>query len=491
MASPPGDGGNPRQNWWERTFVKPFVDFMVQLERLNLSNCCRTDGAMGDNDDDDEVAARRQMRSADAAAHQPSPRDAAHNFKGECAAAPSALDRREPQQCSARAAAAAAARETGSGSAHAAPPAAAAAYWRRRRRAQRRRRRAPPGGLSGPYSATSKWSSTKNALPAPDNEALQVPEKSARQASEQDALALPAEVAPWLQEYVLRCLWPQWLSQWLQCEQKPFFPQDWVDAMGASGLEVRDTDPDGNCLYSAVADQVYDKREDHAKVRQRTMDHMAAPIEYFREKMDDPDYLQRGRKNGCWGDHIEISAIEEIFDRPVLVYDALTGSLCPEANASAHAGAADIEPIRLAFVGNHYGSVRASGTSYALPERRSQAASIAAQIAQARAQEAAKKLQADLAASLATSEDAVGAAGAVPAEQILMTKMTKKELTDEEQLQLALLQSLGFAQPTQDQPQLRKVQCAAAPQLRATSGSGRSYFRHRRQLYGGGDGGKD
>ena len=114
------------------------------------------------------------------------------------------------------------------------------------------------------------------------------------------------------------------------------------------------------------------------------------------------DYVHRMRRNGEWGDHLILLAAEEVFDRPVELYDnrwfETKGKIVPFpihlAGALPVALLAGVSPIVLRWVvvpapsclrrasahacspawcsyhgGNHYNSVRVDGTPLPLPAR--------------------------------------------------------------------------------------------------------------------------
>lgn len=86
------------------------------------------------------------------------------------------------------------------------------------------------------------------------------------------------------------------------------------------------------------------------------MDYIAKNADYFKQYMtEDVDrYLSRKRQDTCHGNHIEIIAIAEIYNRPIEVYEY---SIDPK-NTFQSVFETDNEPIRLSYHGrNHYNSV--------------------------------------------------------------------------------------------------------------------------------------
>ncbi len=69
------------------------------------------------------------------------------------------------------------------------------------------------------------------------------------------------------------------------------------------------------------------------------------------------EYLQRIRRNGEVGDHPEIQAMAELYNRPILVYAADSGAVT-EFQCGVDKAEDDTPPIRLVYVnGNHYNSI--------------------------------------------------------------------------------------------------------------------------------------
>ncbi|NXG81773.1 OTU5B protein, partial [Stercorarius parasiticus] len=87
---------------------------------------------------------------------------------------------------------------------------------------------------------------------------------------------------------------------------------------------------DGACLFRAVADQVYGDQDMHEVVRKHCMDYLMKNADYFSNYVteDFTTYINRKRKSTCHGNHIEMQAMAEMYNRPVEVYQYGTG-VCP------------------------------------------------------------------------------------------------------------------------------------------------------------------
>lgn len=122
------------------------------------------------------------------------------------------------------------------------------------------------------------------------------------------------------------------------------------------GLTIKRMGEDGACLFRAIADQVYGDQEMHATVRKHCIDYMAKNSDYYSHYVteDFTTYLNRKRLDHCHGNHLEIQATSEIYNRPIEVYQY---SLEP-INTFHGAYKTDNEPIRISYHRNvHYNSV--------------------------------------------------------------------------------------------------------------------------------------
>ena len=122
-------------------------------------------------------------------------------------------------------------------------------------------------------------------------------------------------------------------------------------------LLIKDMEGDGNCLFRAVADQVYGRQQLHRLIRQKCMDYLEANQAYFQAFVSEEnfgEYVQRKRQEGVWGDDVELQAISEIYNRPIEIY-----AYAAEPMRTFHEQKeALLLPIRLSYFGqNHYDSI--------------------------------------------------------------------------------------------------------------------------------------
>ncbi|XP_053551956.1 OTU domain-containing protein 5 isoform X2 [Bombina bombina] len=98
------------------------------------------------------------------------------------------------------------------------------------------------------------------------------------------------------------------------------------------GFIIKRMKEDGACLFRAVADQVYGDQDMHEVVRKHCMDYLMKNADYFSNYVteDFTTYINRKRKNNCHGNHIEMQAMAEMYNRPVEVYQYGTGMMQAE-----------------------------------------------------------------------------------------------------------------------------------------------------------------
>ncbi len=79
---------------------------------------------------------------------------------------------------------------------------------------------------------------------------------------------------------------------------------------------------DGSCLFRAVADQVFGDQEMHMAVRTNCMDYILQNADYFRQYVteDIESYCERKRFPGVHGNHLEIQALSEMYNRPIHIF---------------------------------------------------------------------------------------------------------------------------------------------------------------------------
>jgi len=126
--------------------------------------------------------------------------------------------------------------------------------------------------------------------------------------------------------------------------------------MRKRGFIIKRMGEDGACLFRAVSDQVYGDQEMHSTIRKHCMDYIAANGDYFSQYMteDFTAYVDRKRLENVHGNHIEMQAMSEMYNRHIEVF---CYSIEP-INIFHGAHQTDNEPIRLSYHrGVHYNSL--------------------------------------------------------------------------------------------------------------------------------------
>lgn len=134
--------------------------------------------------------------------------------------------------------------------------------------------------------------------------------------------------------------------------------EEWFEKtlMEKKGFEIKKMKEDGACLFRAVADQVYGDQDMHDVVRRHCMDYLTKNADYFSSYVteDFTTYINRKRKNNCHGNHIEMQAMAEMYNRPVEVYQCGVEPI----NTFHGIHENNDEPIRVSYHRNvHYNSV--------------------------------------------------------------------------------------------------------------------------------------
>ena len=137
----------------------------------------------------------------------------------------------------------------------------------------------------------------------------------------------------------------------------------------ALGYSIVSMEGDGNCLFRTISHQVYGTPKYHRQVRQFCCDYMECESEYFQPFVegtaeDFRTYLELKRRDGTWGDDIEIQAMCELYNRPaqVFAYDRTLGAKQLRTFHESVGRVKDMTPMRLSFYGGgHYDSILGPG----------------------------------------------------------------------------------------------------------------------------------
>eukprot|EP00037_Helgoeca_nana_P019565 m.191410 g.191410 ORF g.191410 m.191410 type:complete len:340 (-) comp24919_c0_seq1:471-1490(-) len=123
----------------------------------------------------------------------------------------------------------------------------------------------------------------------------------------------------------------------------------------ATGWKVKAMATDGACLFRSVAFHLFSDAEMHGTVREQCMNYMVQNRDHFEEFVteDFDEYIARKRQARCFGNHLEMQAMSELYNRNIEVYSY---SLQPINIFQAATNTN--EPIRLSYHGNiHYNAI--------------------------------------------------------------------------------------------------------------------------------------
>lgn len=122
------------------------------------------------------------------------------------------------------------------------------------------------------------------------------------------------------------------------------------------GFTIKAMGEDGACLFRAVADHVYGDQNMHDEVRKNCMNYMNKNADYFKNYVteDFEEYVKRKRNVHEFGNHLEMQAMAELYNRPFEVYQYSTEPINTFQTSSPSANA----PIRVSYHQNsHYNAV--------------------------------------------------------------------------------------------------------------------------------------
>jgi hypothetical protein len=134
------------------------------------------------------------------------------------------------------------------------------------------------------------------------------------------------------------------------------------DRMESIGCHIIEIEPDGNCLFSATAHQLYLDPSRHFELRTRCVEHMAKHRNRFEVfcTANFDQHLKRMAMEGTWASELEIRAMEEMEDRIFCIYSSNSKEAKPtpmNTNFDEVALLANVPMIKLTYHGNHYNSV--------------------------------------------------------------------------------------------------------------------------------------
>ncbi|XP_059216171.1 OTU domain-containing protein 5 isoform X1 [Stomoxys calcitrans] len=133
--------------------------------------------------------------------------------------------------------------------------------------------------------------------------------------------------------------------------------EQFAKCMADRGYILKPVEEDGACLFRSISLQIYGDEEMHDVIRQHTMDYIYKNREYFSHFVteDINNYIKRKRRKESHGNHIEIQAMSEIYNRPVEVYCYKPTPINIFNSEQLNNGYA---PLRLSYQrGSHYNAI--------------------------------------------------------------------------------------------------------------------------------------
>ncbi|KAJ6830759.1 OTU domain-containing protein 5 isoform X2 [Iris pallida] len=146
---------------------------------------------------------------------------------------------------------------------------------------------------------------------------------------------------------------PCFVSSYDDAERERMFE---LEIRRIKGLDVKRMTEDGNCLFRAVADQVYGDPEAYDMARQMCIDYMERERDHFSQFITEgfTSYCKRKRRDKVYGNNVEIQSFCEMYNRPIHIYCYSTEPI----NIFHGSYNTDTPPIRLSYHhGNHYNSL--------------------------------------------------------------------------------------------------------------------------------------
>eukprot|EP00457_Paulinella_chromatophora_P000600 gb/GEZN01000600.1/.p1 GENE.gb/GEZN01000600.1/~~gb/GEZN01000600.1/.p1 ORF type:complete len:598 (-),score=100.62 gb/GEZN01000600.1/:72-1865(-) len=140
-----------------------------------------------------------------------------------------------------------------------------------------------------------------------------------------------------------------------QYKAEPAEERKFRHIMQQKGWKITDQGGDGNCLFRSVSHQMYGTPDYHELVRSKCVEYIISEKLYFASYIPGNFdlYVSEMRKPGTWGDHVEIQAMSEIYDRPIQIYAYSETPLNTYQHGRVHQA-----PVRLSYhYQSHYNSI--------------------------------------------------------------------------------------------------------------------------------------
>ncbi|SBS81652.1 OTU-like cysteine protease [Plasmodium ovale curtisi] len=132
---------------------------------------------------------------------------------------------------------------------------------------------------------------------------------------------------------------------------------DYHDSNFKKNFYIKSIRTDGNCLFRAVSDQLYNYEDNYKEIRKRVVDHLLQNEDKYKNFLEYDEsyksYIDRISLDGTWGGQLELQAVGELFNVNILIYQE-NGCILEIKNHSD-----EKKCIQLHYASSeHYNSVR-------------------------------------------------------------------------------------------------------------------------------------
>lgn len=144
--------------------------------------------------------------------------------------------------------------------------------------------------------------------------------------------------------------------------------KEFVHQLSEMGLQFREVQGDGNCLFRALGDQLEGNVKNHLYYRQETAKYMMTNRRDFEPFLEDDcsfeDYIRKLQKEGTYAGNDAIVAFARRFDVNVIIHQVCAPLWIIEG------GCCHAPELHIAYYnGDHYASIRKFGDKEATPAR--------------------------------------------------------------------------------------------------------------------------
>ncbi|ANQ07158.1 OTU-like cysteine protease [Plasmodium coatneyi] len=99
---------------------------------------------------------------------------------------------------------------------------------------------------------------------------------------------------------------------------------DYHDSNFKKNFYIKSIRTDGNCLFRAVSDQLYNTEDNYKEIRKLVVDHLLRNEQKYQHFIEYDEsyksYIERISLDGTWGGQLELQAVGELFNVNILIY---------------------------------------------------------------------------------------------------------------------------------------------------------------------------